>query len=533
VKTLFATAEFGELARVGGLGAASAGLVDALHRLGTDVRVLMPAYVGVVEKCPPVKWLRELPGLASVPGCRIGQVALDNGVVLYLVDSPPLYNRQGTPYGSVEGVPWPDDHLRWARLSLAAAQIASGGGGVGWIPDLVHCNDWPTGLAPAYMRWAGIAVPSIMTIHNIAHHGVFPAEVRGHLGIPETAFRIDGVEFHGGISFLKAGSFYADHVTTVSPTYAREITTPEFGCGLHGLMATRARAGTLSGVLNGLDESWNAGTDPHLPFHFSSSVLDGKRGNADVMRTGLCLRPSNGPLFGIVARLVHQKGLDLVAGAAKDIVDAGGQIAILGLGSPEIEALLSRTARAHRDDIGLLIGFNDLMARRVIAGSDFFLMPSRFEPCGLTQMQAQRYGALPVAHATGGLVDTVEDGNTGLLFSDPSVEGVRGACHRAFEVFADPPRLSSMRRAAMAQCFSWRAAALAYATVYDRACGRVDRRPVSPHPIGRRVDTASVTSARVESSRPRKLAEPINAKVSPFPTSSVRVVGLPVRCASR
>jgi starch synthase len=506
-KILFVTSEFGDLARVGGLGEASAGLVVALRQLGMDARVLMPAYAGVLEQCRPIIWIGELSGLAKLPGCRIGRMVLDNGVTVYLVDSPLLYRRRGTPYTSAEGKPWSDDHLRWAQLSFAAAQIASGRGAAGWTPDVLHCNDWPTGLAPAYLRWAGTAVPSIMTIHNIAHQGIFPAELRHDLGIPETAFGIEGVEFHGSISFLKAGTYYADHVTTVSPTYAQEITTPELGGGLHGLMAARARAGALSGIINGLDESWDAETDPHLPFHFSCVALDGKRGNADVVRAGLCLRPSNGPLFGIVARLVHQKGLDLVASVAKDIVDAGGQIAILGLGSPEIEAMLSRTARAHRDDIGLLIGFNDLMARRIIAGSDFFLMPSRFEPCGLTQMQAQRYGTLPVAHATGGLVDTVKDGSTGLLFSEPSAEGLRGACRRAFEVFADAPRLSNMRKAAMTHCFGWQASASAYATLYHRLCGRFDAWPMPPCATGGRSDTAPGTSEHGEYSHPRQQAK--------------------------
>lgn len=508
MKILFVTAEFSDLARVGGLSEACAGLVGGLWQLGVDIRVLMPAYAGVLDACSPITWIGDLPPRASLCGCRIGQATLDNGVTLYLVDAPELYDRPGTPYASPEGVISPDDHLRWARLALAAAEIAGGLGAAGWAPDLVHCNDWPTGLVPAYLRWDKIAVPSIMTIHNIAHQGRFPASLLADLGLPEAAFGIDGVEFHGDISFLKAGSFYASHVTTVSPGYAREITAPAFGCGLHGLMATRALAGTLSGVLNGLDDSWDARTDPHLPHHFSAAAPEGKRSNANVVRANLCLRPSNGPLFGIVARLVHQKGLDLVARVAKDIVAAGGQLAILGLGSPEIEAVLSRTARAHRDDIGLLIGFNDLMARRIIAGSDFFLMPSRFEPCGQTQMQAQRYGTLPVAHATGGLLDTVEDGQTGLLFAELSVNGIRDACGRAFEVFSEGPRLRSMRRAAMAKCFSWRLAASSYQALYERLCDHASQRPTLLRPAARR---ENIARAAPESTRLQPVAQRIRA----------------------
>ena len=209
-----------------------------------------------------------------------------------------------------------------------------------------------------------------------------------------------------------------------------------------------------------------------MPHHFDPDDLNGKQANAEVVRTGLCLRPSEGPLFGIVSRLVHQKGLDLVAEAANDIVDNGGQIAILGLGDPEIEHMLSRTSRRHRDDIGVLIGFNEPMARRIVAGSDFTLMPSRFEPCGLTQMQAQRYGALPIAHATGGLADTIDDGMTGFLFSDLSSDGLMEACHRAFDAFDDEDQLADMRRAAMARCFGWSGAAAQYEALYRRLTGR-------------------------------------------------------------
>jgi starch synthase len=321
------------------------------------------------------------------------------------------------------------------------------------------------------MRWDGTGVPTVLTIHNIAYQGNFDAGQRHLLGIPDAAFDVNGVEFHGQVSFLKAGGFYASHVTTVSPTYASEITTEPLGAGLHGLMGGRAALGELSGIVNGIDESWDPGSDPHLPHHFDPDDLHGKQANADVVRTGLCLRPSDGPLFGVVSRLVHQKGLDLVAEAANDIVDQGGQIAILGLGDPEIEHMLSRASRRHRDDIGVLIGFNEPMARRIVAGSDFTLMPSRFEPCGLTQMQAQRYGALPIAHATGGLADTIADGTTGFLFSTLSPDGLMAACHRAFDTFGDAAQLEEMRRAAMARSFGWAGAAAEYEALYRRLMG--------------------------------------------------------------
>lgn len=487
IKVLFVTSEIAGLAKAGGLGDVSAGLPAALRQRGIDVRILMPAYRDVLNKVPDIAWSGPLPGRAAIPGAELGVARLPDGTPLYLVAEPSLFDRRGTPYCTPEGSDWQDNHLRFARLSLAAADIAAGRGPLGWKPDVVHANDWPGGLTPAYMRWDGTPVPTVLTIHNIAYQGNFDASQLAVLGIPESAFDINGVEFHGRVSFLKAGGFYASHVTTVSPTYATEITTETQGAGLHGLMGARAAQGQLSGIVNGLDESWDPCSDPHLPHHFDPDDLNGKQANAEVVRTGLCLRPSEGPLFGIVSRLVHQKGLDLVAEAANDIVDNGGQIAILGLGDPEIEHMLSRASRRHRDDIGVLIGFNEPMARRIVAGSDFTLMPSRFEPCGLTQMQAQRYGALPIAHATGGLADTIDDGTTGFLFSDLSSDGLMEACHRAFDAFDDEEQLSDMRRAAMARSFGWSGAAAQYEALYRRLTGRppaLTRRPraVKPKP---------------------------------------------------
>jgi starch synthase len=471
LKVLFVTSEVAGLAKAGGLGDVSAGLPLALSQRGIDVRILMPAYREVIAKLPHVHWFGDMPGRAGIPPARLGEARLSDGVTLYLVAAPTLFDRRGTPYCTPDGADWQDNDLRFARLSLAAADIAAGRGGLDWTPDIVHANDWPGGLTPAYMQWDGTNVPTVLTIHNIAYQGNFDAGQRHLLGIPDAAFDINGVEFHGRVSFLKAGGFYASHVTTVSPTYASEITTETQGAGLHGLMGSRAAQGQLSGIVNGIDESWDPGSDPYLAHHFDPDDLNGKQANADAVRAGLCLRPSHGPLFGVVSRLVHQKGLDLVAEAANDIVENGGQIAILGLGDPEVEHMLSRTSRRHRDDIGVLIGFNETMARRIVAASDFTLMPSRFEPCGLTQMQAQRYGALPIAHATGGLTDTIDDGTTGFLFKTLTPAGLMAACHRAFDAYEDAAHLAGMRRAAMARGFGWSASAAEYEALYRRLIG--------------------------------------------------------------
>jgi starch synthase len=499
IRALFVTSELAGLAKAGGLGGVSAGLPVAMRQRGIDMRVLMPAYQDVLANLPFVDWIGTLPPRADIPEARLGQTLLADGTILYLVDQAGLFDRRGTPYCTPEGHDWEDNHLRFARLALAAADIAGGHTALEWRPDIVHANDWPGGLTPAYMQWDGTQVPTVLTIHNIAYQGNFNAGLRHRLAIPDVAFDINGVEFHGQVSFLKAGGFYASHVTTVSPTYATEITTETQGAGLHGLMGERAAKGQLSGIVNGIDESWNPGSDPHLPHHFDPEDLEGKQANADAVREGLCLRPSNGPLFGIVSRLVHQKGLDLVAEAANDIVNNGGQIAILGLGDPEIEHMLSRTSRRHRDDIGVLIGFNEPMARRIVAASDFTLMPSRFEPCGLTQMQAQRYGALPIAHATGGLADTIDDGSTGFLFSNLSAEGLMGACHRAFETYEDTTQLAAMRRTAMARSFGWAGAAADYEALYRRLIGVGAVRSVGARPPRRRTSPRPVMEDALES----------------------------------
>jgi starch synthase len=479
MKVLFATSEFADFAKAGGLGDVSAGLPRALKLRGVDVRVLMPAYPEVLAKASDITIVAHLPACGGIDPCCIGEARTVDGLVLYLVLEPSLYQRTGTPYAAPEGIDWPDNDVRFARLSLAAADIACGRAGMNWQPDVLHVNDWPGGLAPAYLRWRGVHVPTILTIHNIAYQGVFGQDRMKLLGIPDYAFHINGVEFHNRVSFMKAGLFYADHVSTVSPTYAREITTEKLGAGLHGLTSGIAAEGRLSGIVNGIDESWDPSRDPHLPHHFEAEDLSGKQHIADQVRTGLCLTPSDGPLFGVVSRLVHQKGLDIIADTARDIVREGGQIAILGLGDPETEHMLSLLARSHRDNIGLLVGYNEPMARRIVAASDFCLMPSRFEPCGLTQMQAQRYGSLPIAHATGGLADTIDDGETGFLFSDLTGEGLFSACQRAFDAFDDADVLGEMRQAAMARSFHWSGAAAEYEALYRHLLGRSAPRPVA------------------------------------------------------
>jgi starch synthase len=367
-------------------------------------------------------------------------------------------------------VDWSDNDVRFARLGLAAADIARGFGDPLWRADLLHLNDWPSSLAPAYLAWRGHHVPTILTIHNLAYQGLFERERLSRLGIPDAAFHINGVEFHGKLSFLKAGIFYASYITTVSATYAQEITTPESGCGLDGLLRTRAEQGRLDGIVNGIDESWDPSRDPYLVSRFTAGNWRGKRANADHVRSSFGLAMSQGPLFAVVSRLVHQKGVDLAISAAETIVSQGGQIAVTGRGESRFEQALLALAERHPGSIGVKIGYDETDARRMYAGSDFLLMPSRFEPCGLSQMYAQKFGSLPIAHKTGGLADTIEDGINGFLFGEPSLHGFVDAIRRGLVAFRSRPRLSAMRRAAMSRPQGWDRSASKYSQLYDRAC---------------------------------------------------------------
>jgi starch synthase len=338
---------------------------------------------------------------------------------------------------------------------------------VHWKPDLVHAHDWPAGLTPAYMQWRGLKTPTLFTIHNLAYQGVVSRACCPELGIPNTALNQDGLEFYGKLSFLKAGMAYSSHITTVSATYAQEITTPEFGCGLDGFLSSKAQSGQLSGIPNGIDETWESATDPHLVCPFSLNDWEGKSVNADHVRELFELEPSEGPLFAVVSRLVFQKGLDLTEGVTDFIVKHGGQMVVIGRGEPEEEQAMRELALRYPGQVGVRIGFNETDARRMFAGSDFLLMPSRYEPCGLSQMYAQRFGSLPVARKTGGLADTIEDGVTGFLFEQSTVESYEEALQRAFYVFAKPDLLNAMRCRAMTQPFNWSQAVEPYAELYE------------------------------------------------------------------
>lgn len=466
-KILFVSPELADLIKVGGLGDVSASLPRAMSA-DHDVRVLIPGYRQVLESGHPIRDVGSVPGHAALPPARVGCMTLPDGLIVYVLICPELYDRDGTPYADSHGRDWQDNHIRFARLGLAAAEIAAGTACLSWCPEVVHANDWPAALTPAYMTWRGQNTPTVFTIHNLAYQGLCSLECSPELGLPSSACGHQGMEFYGRLSFLKAGLVYSDHVTTVSANYAREITTEAFGCGLEGMLQFKVQLNQLSGIPNGIDDSWDSLNDPHLVQGFDAHDWEGKRVNTRHVEQMFGLEPSDGPLFAVVSRLVQQKGIDLTLQIADAIVAEGGRIAIIGRGEEHLEEAVRELARRHPGRIGANVGFNEADARCMFAGSDFLLMPSRFEPCGLSQMYAQRFGSLPIARATGGLADTIEDGVSGFLFNETTTESYLEAVRRAMAVYRNPELLNAMRARAMASPLYWRQSVEPYAALYRK-----------------------------------------------------------------
>lgn len=465
---LFVVSEMADFIKAGGLGDVAASLPRAL-RDSCDVRVLIPGYPDVVSRLRDLRIEGETAPRGELPACRIGRAEQADGLPVYVLLNDALFDRSGTPYVDGVGNEWKDNAIRFATLSHAAAEIAAGRADLGWTPQLLHLNDWPTALAAAYVRWNGTAVATLLTIHNLAYQGVYPYTLASALGIPQS--HLDEMHFHGNMSFLQAGIKNATRLNTVSLHYARQITAAADGCGLHTLLAGRAAGGHLSGIVNGIDASWDPRNDHHLSAHFSVDRCEGRQDNASSVRRAFGLRHGTGPLFAVVSRLVHQKGLDITCEVAPQIIAAGGQLVIIGGGEPQVEGKVRALARRYPGQVGAFIGFEEGLARQMFAGADFLLMPSRFEPCGLSQMYAQRFGCLPIAHATGGLVDTVEDGVTGFLFHEPTADGMRRCVERAVRTFRLPELHGAMRRAAMLKPSGWDVAGRQYLDLYREARG--------------------------------------------------------------
>ena len=472
MKILFLTSELAGYVKAGGLADVSAALPATLRTQGCDARILMPFYGAGADWQPSLEVVARLDGLAGIPACKLAAGSTRDGHPAWFVICPELYERSGTPYTDNARRDWPDNDVRFARLALAAVQLITGESNSDWRPDLVHANDWPSALVGGYLRWRGLRVPCLFTVHNLAYQGLFDASRLSALAVPFAAFSMHGVEFHGRLSFMKAGLYFSDHVTTVSPTYAREITTEAFGSGLHGLLASLAASGRLTGILNGIGEDWAPEHDPHLVRNYPPAVRQGKSCNAEWLRDVSGLNRETRPLFVMVSRLVHQKGVDLALDCVETIVAHGGQFFLLGEGDPGLESLARHRVAGFPGSAAVMIAFDEKLSRRAIAASDFYLMPSRFEPSGLNQMYAERYGSLPIAHATGGLVDSINDGETGFLFAPATPDGLRDAIMRALMVYVRPGHLAAMRQSAMARDSGWGPAASRYEELYRSLLGR-------------------------------------------------------------
>ena len=468
-RVLSVASEAVPLLKTGGLADVVGALPGALAAVGWQMRVLMPAYRGLRARIADWPVVMSDADLFGGPAAvRAGAVG---GVGMLLLDAPHLYDRDGGPYAGPGG-DWGDNPQRFAALSWIAARIAREGLAEGWRPEVLHCHDWQAGLAPAYLAYGGARdVASVMTIHNIAFQGWAEASQLGALRLPQAEFHAGALEYFGGLSALKAGLITADAITTVSPTYAAELVRPAFGMGLEGVIA--ARAGQVSGILNGVDEAvWSPEIEP-LPY--SRRRLKGKAAN----RAALCAEfglEVPGPLAIVVSRMSDQKGIDLIAAVLPDFIEGGGGLVVLGSGDPGLEAMMRTLAARHPGRVAVQIGYDEALSHRMFAGGDAVLVPSRFEPCGLTQMYGLRYGTLPVVAAVGGLADTVITANpaamaagvaTGITFQPTDAVAFGQALRHLLTLHADPALWGRVQRNAMRQPVGWQASAAAYAALYE------------------------------------------------------------------
>ncbi len=481
MKVLSVASEVHPLVKTGGLADVTGALPKALKQLGMEMRTLMPGYPAVMARLGKVRAAASYDDLFGAKA-RLVEANLD-GLDLIVLDAPLLFDRAGGPYADATGRDWPDNWKRFAALARAGADIAIGGL-KGWKPSLVQAHDWQAGLLPAYLKFAGEAVPpSVMTIHNLAFQGRFEAGIFGSLGLPAAAMSLEGVEYYGGVGFLKAGLQSADAIVTVSPTYAREIRRPEFGMGLEGLL--NGRADILHGILNGIDDTvWDPRSDPELKANFGARSLSHRQKNRRAIEKRFGLDRGEGPLMTIISRLTWQKGMDLVAETLDRIVAAGAQLAILGSGDQALEGAFLAAAARNPGRIGVVTGYDEGLSHLLQGGADAILIPSRFEPCGLTQLYGLRYGCVPVAARTGGLADTIIDANdaalsagtaTGILFDPGSADAIVSACQRAVALYGDSKAWTAMQKAGMGADLSWRRRAGQYADLFTSLAGKPDQ----------------------------------------------------------
>ena len=477
MKVLHVAAEIFPLVKTGGLADVLGALPQALIGQGAEVRLLLPGLPAIADAVLHQKTVCQIGpafGAARVT-LRLGRMPYSH-VPVYVVDAPYLYRREGSPYQDSAGHEWPDNAQRFALLGWVAAHLAAGELDTDWVPKVLHAHDWHAAMACAYVAaHPPTRAATVFTVHNLAYQGLFPSGDFNLLGLPSRFMASTGLEFHGHLSFMKAGLKFAQRVTTVSPTYAREIATPEFGFGLDGVV--RGRGADVSGVLNGVDGTvWDPAADSSLAQRYSAREPAGKAACKAALQRELGLKAqTDAMLFGVVSRLTSQKGLDLMLAALPGLLKRDGQFVLQGAGEPVLEAAFLAAAQAHPAQVAVRIGYDEAFAHRLIAGCDAIVVPSRFEPCGLTQLYGLRYGSLPVVRRVGGLADTVVDATadaitadraTGFAFDAATPGALDTALLRAAAAFARKPLWQSLMQRAMAQDFSWPGAATQYMALY-------------------------------------------------------------------
>jgi starch synthase len=479
MKVLQVGAEIYPLIKTGGLADVLGALPQALCNQGADLRLLLPGLPDIIDAVLHARRVCQIGpvfGAASVTLLR-AQMPYTQ-VPVYVIDAPFLYRRGGGPYQDRHGAEWADNLQRFGLLGWVAAQLAQGQLDPDWSAEVVHAHDWHAAMSCAYLHAhpAGEAA-SVFTVHNLAFQGLFPHDDWALLGLSSRYMSPSALEFHGQLSFMKAGLKFADRVTTVSPSYAREIATPEFGAGLEGVI--RGRGADVSGILNGIDPKvWDPATDSALPQRYSAAQLQGKAQCKAALqqRFGLAAEPGT-PLLGVVSRLTAQKGLDLVLSVLPEVIRMGGQLVVQGTGEPALEAAFRMAADAHPGRVGVLLGYDEIGAHRLIAGADMILVPSRFEPCGLTQMYGLRYGSVPIVRRVGGLADTVRDvghgepaaalGN-GFAFDAAQPPALQGAMARAFDLYRKREAWAELMQRGMGESLSWDGPARQYMALYEQ-----------------------------------------------------------------
>jgi starch synthase len=481
MRVLHVAAEVFPLVKTGGLADVVAALPVAQRDAGLDVRLLLPGYPQVIESVQRLHTVCEAGPAFGALRVRLlrGQMP-GTGLPAYVIQAPYLYGREGGPYQNKNGQEWPDNSQRFALLGWLAAHLAAGDADEAWLPDVMHAHDWHAAMACTYMADRASRAVSVFTIHNLAYQGLFPLQDATLLGLPVRWLSSDALEYHGQLNFLKGGLVFADRVTTVSPSYAREIATPEFGCGLEGVIHARKQA--VHGVLNGIDTRvWDPAADTALARRYDAQALAGKAECRRALQRelGFAVTDAAPLLAAIVSRLTSQKGLDLVLGALPELLRAGVQLAVQGTGEPVLEAAFAQAAAANPGQVHLFKGYDEARAHRLIAGADVIAVPSRFEPCGLTQMYGLRYGTVPVVRRVGGLADTVCDATpealhagraTGVVFDAATPATLTQALMRALVLRRDHAAdWARLMRQGMAEPLGWDLPARGYNEIYQAA----------------------------------------------------------------